>query len=72
MPEIDASDVKPDLSELLDRAAARESITITRDGVPVTVLGPTPAAGRMTAQEAIAAEHELRKGRHAAQAEIRE
>ncbi len=72
MQEIDASDAKTHLSELLDRAAAGEIITIARHGVPVAVLGPPPAARRMTVQEAIAAGRELRKGRHATHAEIRE
>lgn len=72
MQEIGAYDAKTHLSELLDRAAAGETITITRHGVPVAVLGPPPAGRRMTVQEAIAAGREFRKGRHATQAEIRE
>lgn len=72
MQEIGAYEAKTHLSELLDRAAAGESITITRHGVPVAMLVPPPARRTMTVQEAIAAVREFRKGRHATKAEIRE
>ena len=72
MQEIGAYEAKTHLSELLDRAAAGESITITRHGVPVAVLVPPPAARKMTVPEAIAAVREFRKGRHVTQAEIAE
>jgi prevent-host-death family protein len=72
MSEIGAYEAKTHLSELLDRAAAGETITITRHGVPVAVLGPPPSKRKMSVQEAIAAVREFRKGRHVTQAEIRE
>jgi prevent-host-death family protein len=72
MHEIGAYAAKTHLSELLDRAAAGETITITRHGVPVAVLGPPPVERRMTVREAIAAIREFRRGRHVTQAEIRE
>ncbi len=72
MHEIGAYEAKTHLSELLDRAAAGERITITRHGVPVAMLVPPPARGTMTVPEAIAAVREFRKGRHVTQAEISE
>ncbi len=72
MNEIGAYEAKTNLSALLDRAAAGETITITRHGVPVAVLGPPPSRPKMTVQEAIAGIREFRKGRHATRAEIRE
>jgi prevent-host-death family protein len=65
--EVGASQARKHLAELLDRAAAGETITITRHGVPVAVLGPPSAIKPMSAQEAIAAGREFRKGRRVEQ-----
>jgi antitoxin (DNA-binding transcriptional repressor) of toxin-antitoxin stability system len=72
MSEIGGCEVKTHLSALLDRSAAGETITITRHGVPVAVLGPPPSKRKMSVREAIAAVREFRNGRHVTQAEIRE
>ena len=72
MQEVGAYEAKTNLSALLDRVAAGESVTITRHGVPVAVLCPPPSRPKMTVAEAIAAVREFRKGRHVTQEEIKE
>lgn len=72
MHEVGAYEAKTKLSELLDRVAAGESVTITRHGVPVAVMCPPPSRSKVTVQEAIAAMREFRRGRHVTEAEIKE
>jgi prevent-host-death family protein len=72
MHEVGAYEAKTNMSALLDRVAAGESVTITRHGVPVAVLCPPPSRSKMTVQEAIAAVREFRMGRHVTQAELKE
>ena len=72
MQEVGAYEAKTNLSALLDRVAAGESVTITRHGVPVAVLCPPPSRTKMTVHEAIAAVRDFRKGRNVTQSEIRE
>ena len=47
-------EAKTHLPRLLDEVAAGETITITKHGVPVAVLGPVARPSSMTTTEAIA------------------
>ncbi len=62
MKTIGAYEAKAHLSELLARARRGETITITKHGVPVAVLGPPPRTSKMTPVEAVEAIRRLRKG----------
>ena len=53
MRTVGAYELKTHLSELLDCVEQGESITITRHGVPVAVLGPTVDHKNARAVEAI-------------------
>jgi prevent-host-death family protein len=63
MAEVGAYEAKTHLAELLDRVERGERIVITRHGRPVAHLVPVPGAPDRTADEAIDAILELRKGR---------
>jgi prevent-host-death family protein len=52
---VGAYEAKTRLSELLDRAAAGETITITKHGVPVARLTPFATPSAETVREAFAA-----------------
>ena len=55
MRQVGAYDAKTHLPRLLDEVAASgEPIAITKHGVEVAVLGPTPARASLNASEAIA------------------
>jgi prevent-host-death family protein len=69
--DIGAYEAKTHLAELLDRAAAGETITITRHGVPVAVLGPPPSRRVMSVQAAIEAGRAFRRGRRTSATEIK-
>jgi len=56
-------EAKTHFSELLDRVAKGETITITRHGVPVAVLAPTPNRTYKDLDAVIEGFKELRKGR---------
>jgi prevent-host-death family protein len=59
---IGAFEAKTHLSDLLDRVARGEKITITRHGVPAALLVPvTEAAPKMTHKEIIEGMRALRK-----------
>lgn len=45
--EIGVRDLKANLSAVLDRAAAGETITVTERGRAKAVLGPVPGRGRI-------------------------
>jgi prevent-host-death family protein len=60
---IGAYDAKTHLSDLLDRVARGEEITITRHGRPVARLVPV-ADDRATALQVAAELRDLRRGRH--------
>ncbi|MGH9468206.1 MAG: type II toxin-antitoxin system Phd/YefM family antitoxin [Terriglobales bacterium] len=60
MSTVSAFEAKTHLSQLLDRVAAGESITITRHGTPAAVLLPVATAARMTHSEIVAALDTLR------------
>jgi prevent-host-death family protein len=53
MEMIGAFDAKTHLSELLDRVAKGERITITRHGVPAAMLVPVGEAGQKLTHEEI-------------------
>jgi len=59
---IGAFEAKTHLSELLDRVARGERITITRHGVPAALLVPvTETAPKLTHQEIVEGMRALRK-----------
>ena len=77
MGTVGAYEAKTHLSRLLERVAKGETITITKHGVPVAVLGPPPSERRMTPEEAMDALIELReelraRGVRVTQEEIRQ
>jgi prevent-host-death family protein len=55
MPQVGAYEAKTRLSQLLDRVAKGEEITITKHGVPVAVLAPVRRRSKKDIQAAIAA-----------------
>ncbi len=62
MASIGAFDAKTHLSDLLDRVARGEKITITRHGVPAALLVPvTETAPKLTHQEVVEGMRALRK-----------
>ena len=62
MEKIGAFDAKTHLSELLDRVAKGERITITRHGVPAAMLVPVGEAGqKLTHEEIVEGMRALRK-----------
>jgi prevent-host-death family protein len=61
MRTVGAFEAKTNLSRLLDEVAAGETITITKNGVPVAELRPIEKRPTMTIEEAIAGILELRK-----------
>jgi prevent-host-death family protein len=62
MEKIGAFDAKTHLSELLDRVAKGEKITITRHGVPAAMLVPVGEAGqKLTHEEIVEGMRALRK-----------
>jgi prevent-host-death family protein len=65
-------EAKTRLSELLDRVAKGETITITRHGVPVAVLAPTPESRALSVEQAVEDLKRLRKGRSLGGLTIRE
>ena len=62
MASIGAFEAKTHLSDLLDRVARGEKITITRHGVPAALLVPvTETAPKLTHQELVEGMRALRK-----------
>ena len=62
MKSVGTSEAKMYLSDLLDRVARGEKITITRHGVPAALLVPvTEATPKMTHQETVEGIRALRK-----------
>jgi prevent-host-death family protein len=62
MKSIGISEAKTHLSDLLDRVARGEKITITRHGVPAALLVPvTETAPKLTHQEIVEGMRALRK-----------
>ena len=62
MASIGAFEAKTHLSDLLDRVARGEKITITRHGVPAALLVPvTETSPKLTHQEIIEGMRALRK-----------
>lgn len=62
MSEITRAEAARDFDRLLDRAAAGERITITKDGVAVAELVPSASASRDEVERAIQRIRELRRG----------
>jgi prevent-host-death family protein len=62
MASVGAFEAKTHLSELLDRVARGERITITRHGVPVAILVPVEQKeNKLTHQEIVEGMRALRK-----------
>lgn len=61
MRTVGAYEAKTHLPRLLDEVARGATITITKHGVPVAMLVPTPEARRQNAAEAIDAWRKYRK-----------
>jgi prevent-host-death family protein len=72
MTTVGAYEAKTHLSELLDRVAKGEKITITKHGVPVAMLVPPPSTKERDVRAAIQELRELRKGRTLGGITIRE
>ena len=62
MTEVGAYEAKTHLSQLLDRVAGGERVTITRHGVPDADLAPTSARTKESVSETIAALLEFPRG----------
>jgi prevent-host-death family protein len=61
MAKVGAFEAKTHFSELLDRAARGETITITRHGVPAAQLVPIGGGQKPTHQAIVEGMRELRK-----------
>ena len=72
MKTVGAYKAKKHLSELLERVAKGEKITITKHGVPVAMLVPPPTAKSSDVRAAIEELRRLRKGRTLGGITIRE
>ncbi len=72
MRSIGAYEAKTHLSRLLEEVAQGETITITRNGVPVAVLAPASGAKAFTPQDAIAVIRNSRKHRSLGGVSLRE
>ncbi|MBI5092604.1 MAG: type II toxin-antitoxin system Phd/YefM family antitoxin [Candidatus Hydrogenedentes bacterium] len=62
MNTVGAYEAKTHFSQLLERVAKGERITILKHGVPVAVLQPADSAKKKDVRKAIAELKELRKG----------
>jgi prevent-host-death family protein len=69
---VGAYEAKAHLSQLLDDAAAGDTITITKHGRPVAMLVPAAGQRQRTVGEAIEAILEFRRGRSLGGLSIRE
>ena len=73
MTSVGAFEAKTHLSDLLDRVARGEKITITRHGIPAALLVPvTETAPKLTHQEIVEGMRALRKRVKAAKMRLRE
>ena len=61
MESVGAYEAKTHLPKLLERVAEGHSITITKHGVPVAVLGPYDAEKNVDVREVIRAMREFRQ-----------
>ncbi|MBU1670072.1 MAG: type II toxin-antitoxin system prevent-host-death family antitoxin [Actinobacteria bacterium] len=63
MKTVGAYEAKTHLTQLLERVARGERVTITKHGVPVATLQPAgPSTRKMTAREAIDELKDFRRG----------
>jgi prevent-host-death family protein len=63
METVGIFEAKTNLSQLLERVAAGEEITISKRGVPVAILSPAQAGKADKRKAAIEALKKIRKGR---------
>lgn len=61
MQTIGAYEAKTHLPKLLERVQAGEQITITKHGVPIAVLQPSPGAPKQAPEQTIAALRQFRQ-----------
>jgi prevent-host-death family protein len=72
METVGLQEAKVHFSQLLDRVAQGERITITRHGVPVAVIQQPDPMGKPSVEETIAEIREFRKGFRLGDCTIRE
>ena len=72
MRQVGSYEAKTHLPRLLDEVAGGETITITKHGVPVAVLGPITRRSSMTTTEAIAGLRAFRQAHPLAGLSIRD
>jgi prevent-host-death family protein len=72
MESVGAYEAKTHLSKLLERVAEGHSITITKHGVPVAVLGPYDAEKNVDVREVIRSIREFRQNNRLEGLSIRE
>jgi len=72
MLAVGITEARARFSELLDRVAGGETITITRRGVPVAVIRPVDEATKPDVGETLAQLREFRKGNSLGGITIRE
>jgi prevent-host-death family protein len=72
MASVGAYEAKTHFSQLLERVAKGEKITITKHGMPVAMLVPPPAAEKPDVQAVVDALLEFGKGRSLGDLTIRE
>jgi len=72
MRRVGAYQAKTHLPQLLDDVAHGETITITRRGVPVAVLGPPTTRSTLSVKEAVAGLRAFRQRHSLAGLSIRE
>lgn len=63
MRAISAFDAQAHLSRLLDEVVEGETITVTKNGVPIAQLIPAPEVRQRSTREVIAALKEFRRGK---------
>ncbi len=71
MTQVGAYEAKTHLSELLERVAQGERITITKHGVPVAVLAPAAPPSSRDPAETIAELRRFRRGRRLGRCSLR-
>ncbi len=72
METVGAYEAKTHLTQLLDRVAKGEKITITRHGVPVATLQPADSSKRMPVRDVIDQLKRFRRGRRLDKLSIRD
>lgn len=72
MEAVGAHEAKTQLTQLLERVAKGETITITKHGVPVATLQPADSAKRTPVRDVIEQLKRFRRGRRLAGLSVRD